>query len=78
MHYGASTGILQIPGTPEQVADQFVALWRATGCFGFNVTPTINNSSIADFVDQVVPLLQRQGALRTEYRGKTFRDTLNN
>lgn len=77
MHYGASTGILQIPGTPEQVADQLVALWRATGCFGFNVTPTINNSSIADFVDQVVPLLQRQGALRTGYRGRTFRDTLN-
>jgi len=76
-HFGASAGILQIPGTPEQVANRLIALWRDTGCLGFNVTPTVNNSSIADFVDQVVPLLQRRGALRTEYRGKTLRENLS-
>ncbi len=76
-HFGASAGILQIPGTPEQVADRLVALWRDTGCFGFNVTPTINDSSIADFVDHVVPRLQHLGALRREYRGRTFRDNLS-
>lgn len=75
-HFGASAGLLQIVGTPEQVAAQLIALWRESGCYGFNLTPTVNNSSIVDFVDQVVPLLQRQGVLRTEYRGTTFRDNL--
>jgi long-chain alkane monooxygenase len=33
-------------------------------------------SSIEDFVDHVVPLLQKRGIYRTEYEGKTFRENL--
>jgi len=31
---------------------------------------------VVDFVDQVVPILQRRGIFRREYRGRTFRDNL--
>ncbi|RAI02433.1 nitrilotriacetate monooxygenase [Acuticoccus sediminis] len=76
--FGASTGMAQIVGTPEQVAERLETIWRASGCHGFNVTPTTNLRSVEDFVDQVVPILQRRGVFRTEYDGHTFKDTLLN
>lgn len=76
MHYALAMGMPQLVGTPEQVADQIEHIWRETGCHGFNVTPTINPSSMEDFVDQVVPILQRRDIYRTTYEGTTFRDNL--
>lgn len=74
--FGASTGTLQVVGTPQQVADQLEAMWRDSGCFGFNITPTTNIGSVEDFSDQVVPILQRKGIYRVDYEGTTFRDNL--
>ena len=76
MKWGLSVGMPQIVGSPEQVADQLEQIWRETGCLGFNVTPHIMPSSVEDFVDQVVPILQKRGIYRTEYTGRTFRETL--
>lgn len=76
MSAGISTNMYQFVGTPEQVADEMERVWRETGCFGFNITPTTNNKSIHDFVDQVVPLLQKKGVFRKEYRHKTLRGNL--
>jgi FMN-dependent oxidoreductase (nitrilotriacetate monooxygenase family) len=76
IRWGLAVGMPQLVGTPEQVADQLEAIWRETGCHGFNVTPTITPASIEDFVDQVVPILQKRGVYRTEYAGTTFRDNL--
>lgn len=76
LRWGRSTGMPQIVGTPEQVADQLVALWQQSGCHGFNLTPTTTPDSIETFVDQVVPLLQRRGVFRTEYEGRTLRANL--
>jgi long-chain alkane monooxygenase len=78
IRWGLAVGMPQLVGTPEQVADQLEAIWRETGCHGFNVTPTITPSSVEEFVDEVVPLLQRRGIFRKEYTGKTFRDNLLN
>jgi FMN-dependent oxidoreductase (nitrilotriacetate monooxygenase family) len=78
IRWGLAVGIPQIVGTPEQVADQLEAIWRETGCHGFNLTPTITPSSVEEFVDEVVPILQRRGIFRTEYAGETFRDNLLN
>jgi alkanesulfonate monooxygenase SsuD/methylene tetrahydromethanopterin reductase-like flavin-dependent oxidoreductase (luciferase family) len=66
----------QLIGTPEQVADQLEHVWRETGCHGFNLTPSINPGSMEDFVDQVVPILQKKRIYRTEYTGSTFRENL--
>ena len=74
--WGASVGMLPIVGTPEQVADRMETIWRETGCCGFNLTPTINDGSIRDFVEQVVPLLQRKGVLRRDYAHTTLRANL--
>ncbi|WP_417722582.1 NtaA/DmoA family FMN-dependent monooxygenase [Salipiger sp.] len=74
--FGSSTGMPQVVGTPEQVADELERLWRSSGCFGFNVTPTTNIGSVEDFVDEVVPRLQAKGIYRTEYDGSTLRENL--
>ncbi len=74
--WGLSVGMPQIVGTPEQVADQLEHIWQETGCTGYNMTPHIMPSSVEDFVDQVVPILQKKGVYRTEYTGSTFRENL--
>jgi len=76
IRWGLAVGKPQIVGTPEQVADRLEAIWRETGCYGYNMTPTVMASSVEDFVDQVVPILQKKGVYRTEYEGTTFRANL--
>lgn len=76
--FGASTGMTQIVGTPEQVADRLEELWRESGCHGFNMTPATNIRSVEDFVDQVVPLLQKKGIFRREYESTTLSGNLAN
>ena len=43
---------------------------------GFNVMPAWLPGSLTEFVDMVIPELQRRGLFRTEYEGKTLRDNL--
>jgi len=74
--YGASVGMPQIVGTPEQVADQLEILIEETGGDGFNITPTYTPGSFDEFVDLVVPLLQKRGVHRKEYTGRTLREHL--
>ena len=74
--WALSVSIPQVIGTPEQVADEMERTWRDTGCYGFNLSPTTNPDSVDDFVDQVVPLLQRRGVFRTAYEGSSFRENL--
>ncbi|MBB4858931.1 FMN-dependent oxidoreductase (nitrilotriacetate monooxygenase family) [Novosphingobium chloroacetimidivorans] len=63
-------------GTPEQTADA-IQLWFEQGAAdGFNIMPPILPNCLADFVDQVVPILQRRGLFRTEYEGTTLRENL--
>ena len=74
--WALSVAIPQIIGTPEQVAAEIERIWVETGCYGFNLSPTTNPDSVEDFVDQVVPILQKRGIFRTEYEGESFRDNL--
>lgn len=69
-------GGLQMVGTAPQIADQMQE-WLETGASdGFNVMfPTVP-AGLDDFVEQVVPELQRRGIFRTEYSGSTLRDHL--
>lgn len=75
-NWSLSVGIMPVVGTPEQVADKIESIWRETGCYGFNLSPTTNPDSVEDFVDHVVPILQRRGVFRTAYEGESFRDNL--
>ena len=75
--YGATIGCPQIAGTPEQVADQMEAMLEETGGDGFNITPSVMPDSFTEFVDEVVPILQKRGRHRREYTGETLRSHLN-
>jgi alkanesulfonate monooxygenase len=63
-------------GTPARIADQMQEWLETEACDGFNVMfPTVP-AGLDEFVDQVVPELQRRGMFRTEYEGTTLREHL--
>ncbi|MGN0937162.1 LLM class flavin-dependent oxidoreductase [Acinetobacter amyesii] len=63
-------------GTPEQIVDQLQAWFENEAADGFNILPPTTPASLDDFVDLVVPELQRRGLFRTAYEGKTLRENL--
>ncbi|WP_260867110.1 LLM class flavin-dependent oxidoreductase [Paenibacillus sp. Y412MC10] len=65
-----------IAGTPVQIADQLEAWFLAGAADGFNVMFPHLPGGIDDFVDMVVPELQRRGLFRQEYAGTTLREHL--
>ncbi|MFC0215936.1 LLM class flavin-dependent oxidoreductase [Paenibacillus chartarius] len=71
----ASTPRSHFIGTPEQVADQIQKWFEGGAADGFNVR-TVVPDGLADFVDHVVPILQRRGLFRTEYESDTLRGNL--
>ncbi len=69
-------GHLLTIGTPEQIADVMEHWFKNGACDGFNVMPAWLPGSLTDFVDMVIPELQRRSLFRTEYEGKTLRENL--
>jgi len=65
-----------IVGTPEQIADDIEHWFRHGAADGFNLMPDALPDGLQDFVDGVVPILQRRGIFRTEYEGGTLREHL--
>ncbi|HYC66283.1 MAG TPA: LLM class flavin-dependent oxidoreductase [Reyranellaceae bacterium] len=69
-------GGLGMVGTPQMIADQMEE-WLETGASdGFNVMFPYLPGGLDDFVDKVVPELQRRGLFRREYEGATLRENL--
>lgn len=65
-----------VVGSPQTVADQMQEWVAVTGCDGFNLAYTVMPECVTDFVDLVVPELQRRGAYRTAYTPGTMREKL--
>lgn len=65
-----------IVGTPEQIADDIERWFLAGAADGFNLMPDVLPDGLADFVDGVVPILQKRGLFRRQYEGITLRDHL--
>ncbi|MGV8863325.1 MAG: LLM class flavin-dependent oxidoreductase [Pseudomonas sp.] len=65
-------------GSPEQVADELESWIAETGLDGFNLTRTVTPESYADFIDLVIPELQRRGSYKTAYDSGTLREKLFN
>lgn len=63
-------------GTPEQVANTMEEWFYAGVGDGFSILPDTGVDALGDFVEHVVPILQRRGLLRTTYEGTTFRENL--
>ncbi|MEA3025038.1 MAG: hypothetical protein QOF91_323 [Alphaproteobacteria bacterium] len=65
-----------LTGTPMQIADQLEQWFVQKAADGFNLLPPQVPGAINDFVDLVVPELQRRGLFRTEYEGSMLRQNL--
>lgn len=72
---GAHHGARLLVGTPESIADTLEAWFRAGAADGFTVAPP-DPAGLADFVDQVVPVLQDRGLFRREYQDVLLRARL--
>jgi long-chain alkane monooxygenase len=63
-------------GAPARIADELEAWAEATGVDGFNLAYALMPESFADFVELVVPELQRRGRYKREYQPGTLREKL--
>jgi FMN-dependent oxidoreductase (nitrilotriacetate monooxygenase family) len=67
---------LAFVGTPAIIADQMEEWLVSEACDGFNVMFPYLPAGLDDFVELVVPELQKRGLLRRAYEGKTLRESL--
>ena len=59
-----------LAGTPEKIADMCEEWFRNSGADGLSFAPNYLPGALENFVDQVVPLLQKRGLFRTDYQGR--------
>lgn len=65
-----------LAGTPTQIADHMEQWFSEGAADGFNIIAPYFPDAFEEFVDEVVPELQRRGLFRTEYEGVTLRENL--
>jgi FMN-dependent oxidoreductase (nitrilotriacetate monooxygenase family) len=70
--YGGSAFV----GTPASIADEMEAWLNSEACDGFNILLPTVPEGLDDFVNGVVPELQRRGLFRRAYEGATLRENL--
>ena len=72
---GGYSGLAMV-GTPGSIADEMEAWLTSRASDGFTVMFPYLPAGLDDFVDRVVPELQRRGLFRREYEGRSLRDNL--
>src|SRR5258705_994230 len=72
---GGYSGLAMV-GTPQSIADEMQEWLETNGSDGFTVMFPYLPGGLDDFVDRVVPELQRRGIFRRDYEGKTLRENL--
>jgi FMN-dependent oxidoreductase (nitrilotriacetate monooxygenase family) len=65
-----------IVGSPSKVVDELISWVRDTDIDGFNLAYAVTPESFTDFVDLIVPEMQRRGVYKREYTPGTFREKL--
>lgn len=75
-HVASARGHFTVVGTATQIADILEDWFRNEGADGFNILPPWLPTGLTDFVDLVIPELQRRGLFRTAYEGRTLRENL--
>jgi FMN-dependent oxidoreductase (nitrilotriacetate monooxygenase family) len=76
LRFGVARGHLQLIGSPARVADVIEEWFTEGGADGFNVVPPLLPGGFEDFVELVVPELQRRGVFHRDYSGATYRENL--
>ena len=64
-----------LTGAPEQIADA-LQKWQAVGVDGFNLIYSVTPGTFVDFIDAVVPILQKRGLMQTEYTPGPLREKI--
>lgn len=72
-----SLGALTIVGSPTTIADKLETIMEEADIDGFNLYDHMPLSAMPDFVELVVPELQRRGRVWTEYEGTTLRESVS-
>ncbi|UIN56738.1 LLM class flavin-dependent oxidoreductase [Pseudomonas kribbensis] len=67
---------ITVVGSPQQVADELESWIAETGLDGFNLTRIVTPESYVDFIDLVIPELQRRGSYKTAYDTGSLREKL--
>lgn len=75
-YIASARGHWTIIGTPEHVVDQLQEWFENEAADGFNVLPPSTPEGLNDFVELIIPELQRRGLFRTAYEGETLRENL--
>jgi FMN-dependent oxidoreductase (nitrilotriacetate monooxygenase family) len=70
----AARGHWVVCGTAIGIADTLEEWFVGGAADGFNILPAHFPGGFSDFVDRIVPELQRRGLFRREYAGTTLRD----
>lgn len=73
---GGSYGLLEFVGTPASIADAMEEWLMNDACDGFNIMFPFLPQGLDDFVECVVPELQRRDLFRRAYEGSTLREHL--
>ncbi|WP_019413931.1 LLM class flavin-dependent oxidoreductase [Paenisporosarcina sp. TG20] len=63
-------------GNPIEVADAIQFQFEESGVDGFNLAHLVTPESLEDFVNLVIPELQKRGVFKKEYEQGTFREKL--
>ena len=63
-------------GSPSDIADVMERWIKEEAADGFNIVPAVLPSGIDEFVELVIPELQRRKLFRTDYEGATLRENL--
>lgn len=73
--FNAGLKVTSLVGTPIEIADWFESYLNEVDIDGFNLIFPVSHESLSDFVDLIVPELQKRGLFRKEYAvpGGTFR-----
>ncbi|QWB27333.1 MULTISPECIES: LLM class flavin-dependent oxidoreductase [Streptomyces] len=64
-----------VAGVPERIADE-LERWRDAGVDGINLAYVTSPGTFTDFADQLAPVLQKRGLLKTAYEEGTLRQKL--
>jgi len=72
----AARGHWVLTGSASTIADTLEKWFVEKAADGFNIMPPYFPGAFDDFVDEVVPELQRRGLYRTAYSGSMLRDHL--
>ncbi|MDG9885890.1 LLM class flavin-dependent oxidoreductase [Pseudomonas sp. GD04058] len=67
---------ITLVGSPGQVADELESWVAETGLDGFNLARTVTPESYEDFIDLVIPELQKRGSYKTAYDNGSLREKL--